>query len=52
MDWKDFLIQMQIETGFTVLLALLKKPKAQRDKFRAAFVKLRDVLIQAYPLDK
>jgi len=49
MSWKDFLIESQINTGFTLLLALLKKPKVQRDKFKAAFIKLRDVLNEAYP---
>ncbi len=51
MDWKDFLIESQISTGFALLFALLKKPQLQRDKFKSAFIKLRDVLIQAYPLE-
>jgi hypothetical protein len=49
MDWKDFLIESQINTGFSLLFALLKKPKMQRDKFKSAFIKLRDLLNAAYP---
>jgi len=52
MDWKEFLIESQINTGFTLLLALLKKPKLQRDKFKKAFTKLRDALNEAYPVEQ
>ncbi len=38
-----------IDLGFSVLFTLLRSPKAQRDKFKKALIKLRDTLNMAYP---
>jgi hypothetical protein len=49
---KEFAAEQGINSAFTALFALLKRPESQRGAFKKQLVKLRDVLLAAYPVDE